>query len=715
VAVRVVGLSALLVASLVLPSFAQEANPPLEGDLDTIRAEVDAFIADAQTELESGRFDDLQPTAIAARADGDPERLLEWVADNTLWAPYLGSLRGSSAVLVDGSGNSLDRSLLLAGLLSDSGVPARLARARLSDELASGIVESQTQRWADAAAARDAELPPEGLVVRDRIADTARELEDAVALTPATVPSPADMALDAARDHWWVQFEGDGGWSDLDPLLADDVRPQADATFEPGAIPDDLRHRVIVRVVIERSDEVGREELVPLEYELPVGDSSGFETLRLSFWPGGPLDLGPVDSLEAAAESMTHWLPALQTGSDTITGEWFSNAGLLEPAPALAQGEALSSGVEGLAGLGGSDEAEPPSSVLSGVWLETEVLSPGQEPRRERRELYDLVGPAGRAAGEPVAIVLEPEQERSRGVALLGSTSVLMAPGFVSPLALEHQYLRDLVDSRNAMIALALAAAGSDDERIDPALQQAPVTDLQLWVMSAARRWWSPVADKVFLGSPNVWTRHDLLDEADPDAGGSSHVDIVVNDVRVFEADGELSPQSARLQQGVADTFVEYEISGGLDHSNTFARYADRQNGASEWQILRPDDGAASLPLAGISSDEDSRLRAALADGFLVVVGAPEQAADDSAEWWRVDPVTGATLGIGERGWGQITIEEFYSRLAAYDRAAARSIQVRSLCGKWVLGLIAAQRVAVYAAIASGGSPYPPPVVRVCM
>ncbi len=290
-----------------------------------------------------------------------------------------------------------------------------------------------------------------------------------------------------------------------------------------------------------------------------------------------------------------------------------------------------------------------------------------------------------------------------------------MAPGFVSPLALEYQYLRDLVDSRNAMIALALAAAGSDDERIDPALQQAPVTDLQLWVMSAARRWWSPVADAVFVGSPNVWTRHDLLDEADPDADGISHVDIVVNDVRVFGADGELSPQSALLQQGVADTFVEYEISGGLDHSNTFARYADRENGASEWQILRPDGGVASLPLAGISIDDDSRLRAALADGFLVVVAAPEQAADDSAEWWRIDPVTGATLGIGERGWGQITIEEFYSRLAAYDRAAAQSVQLRSLCKKWQLSLIAAERVAVYVAIASGGSPYPPPVVRVCL
>ncbi len=421
VAVRAVGLATLLGASLVLPAIAQDGDAPLEADLDTIRAEVDAFIADAEIRLESGRFDDLQPVAIAARAEGDPDRLLEWVTDNTLWAPYLGSLRGSSAVLIDGSGNSLDRSLLLAELLSDSGVPARLARARLSDELAAGIVESQTQRWAEAAAARDADLPPEGLVIRDEIADTARGLEDAVVLTPVTVSNPADEALEAARDHWWVQVESDGGWSNLDPLLADGARPEADATFEPGAIQDDLRHRAIVRVVIERSDETGREELVPLEYELPFGESLGFETLRLSFWPGGPLDLGPVGTLEAAAENMTHWLPALETGGDTITGEWFSNAGVLEPAPALAQGEALSSGVEGLAGLGGSDDAEPASSVLSGVWLETEVLIPGQEPRRERRELYDLVGPAMRAAGEPVSVVAEPAQERSRGVALLGS------------------------------------------------------------------------------------------------------------------------------------------------------------------------------------------------------------------------------------------------------------------------------------------------------
>ena len=94
VAVRAVGLATLLGASLVLPAIAQDGDAPLEADLDTIRAEVDAFITDAEIRLESGRFDDLQPVAIAARAEGDPDRLLEWVTDNTLWAPYLGTLRG---------------------------------------------------------------------------------------------------------------------------------------------------------------------------------------------------------------------------------------------------------------------------------------------------------------------------------------------------------------------------------------------------------------------------------------------------------------------------------------------------------------------------------------------------------------------------------------------------------------------------------------------
>ena len=94
----------------------------------------------------------------------------------------------------------------------------------------------------------------------------------------------------------------------------------------------------------------------------------------------------------------------------------------------------------------------------------------------------------------------------------------------------------------------------------------------------------------------------------------------------------------------------------------------------------------------------------------------PTQRLDDDAwmEWWRVDPVTGSTLGIGSRGWGQLTAEEVASRVAAYNRAAAQSIQLRTICNKYQLAVEAYRAVSVVRLIAAGGSPFPPPVMRVC-
>ena len=62
----------------------------------------------------------------------DPEALRRWVVTQTRWVPYRGCLRGAIGVLMDRRGNHLDRSLLLAELLAQSGSEVRLARASLA-------------------------------------------------------------------------------------------------------------------------------------------------------------------------------------------------------------------------------------------------------------------------------------------------------------------------------------------------------------------------------------------------------------------------------------------------------------------------------------------------------------------------------------------------------------------------------------------------------
>jgi len=74
--------------------------------------------------------EDFDAQAMVDKVGKDPQKLFEWVRDNTWWVPYRGALRGPTGVLMDRVGNSLDRSLLLAELLRLAGHSARLARAR---------------------------------------------------------------------------------------------------------------------------------------------------------------------------------------------------------------------------------------------------------------------------------------------------------------------------------------------------------------------------------------------------------------------------------------------------------------------------------------------------------------------------------------------------------------------------------------------------------
>src|SRR5437868_3242467 len=49
------------------------------------------------------------PAGVISQSGRDPVKLFEWVRDRTAWAPYLGELRGPVGVLMDRTGNSLDR------------------------------------------------------------------------------------------------------------------------------------------------------------------------------------------------------------------------------------------------------------------------------------------------------------------------------------------------------------------------------------------------------------------------------------------------------------------------------------------------------------------------------------------------------------------------------------------------------------------------------
>ena len=272
--------AAAIVSSAWSPVLSQdvESTP----DMEAIVSEVDAAVAEAQSLLDSGRYDALRPERIVADVGDEPTALRDWVGEHTRWVPYLGTLRGAEGVLIDGTGSSLDRSLLLAELLAQAGRPARLARARLSDEVARGIIENEAGRWRAAPRVSPADLSPAELEHRQAIADAAADVSGWVPLTAEGAPTMTTSASEAARDHWWVQSQDGTTWLDLDPLLADTTRPEAEETYAPDFLPRELSHLVTIRVVAERWDRDGLETFMPFEHQYVFGGTPAFETARLS-------------------------------------------------------------------------------------------------------------------------------------------------------------------------------------------------------------------------------------------------------------------------------------------------------------------------------------------------------------------------------------------------------------------------------------------------
>jgi transglutaminase-like putative cysteine protease len=278
-----------LLASSLAPTWGAEAIPgPTAIDTDqmeAIVADIERAAALAATELEGFSSDRLQRELVLEQTGSDPMAIRDWVSQHTTWVPYEGVLRGADGVLMDRTGNSLDRALLLAALLDDAGHATRLTHASLSPDAAASVVASS-----GAAVDGDAATPPLEAVpeLAGYLEAIERNSEAVLGLVDSSVDSAAelDAADAAAADHWWVQAEVDGTWQDLDPagLIVEGVPEVVEASDETDALAD-LRHSVTIRLVAERTEPDEVTTFVPLEYTHALGTGDPLPTFELEFTP----------------------------------------------------------------------------------------------------------------------------------------------------------------------------------------------------------------------------------------------------------------------------------------------------------------------------------------------------------------------------------------------------------------------------------------------
>jgi hypothetical protein len=335
--------------------------------------------------------DSFDVAAVVASVGKDPQKLFEWVRDQTKWVPYRGALRGASGVLQDRTGNSLDRALLLAELLRAAGHPVRLAQARLTDAQAADLSRKLSTAAAAAAAnpaaekandtswdrALDEQARREGADpvqfrrdVEKLIAPVAKlseELSERVAAqVPALMEALGDAAagaratgkpdagkdeaarLDALRDHWWVQRQDAGKWVDLDPTLPD-AKP-TDAVWpaartlplkDPGQLPVDaaLCHEVTFRVVVEQWKDGKLTQAPVLAHALRPAEVVGKRVVFTHApmdWPAD-LDLSaeadPLAKLRDLLVKQKGWVPMLTVDGKQVMQAAFMSNGSIDPKP----------------------------------------------------------------------------------------------------------------------------------------------------------------------------------------------------------------------------------------------------------------------------------------------------------------------------------------------------------------------------------------------
>ena len=688
----------------------QAARPGEDDDFANAAARLERMfksIESLRRDLPRETFD---PRALAGQL-GKESAAFEWVRDQTYWVPYHGALRGAQGVLLDRLGDSLDRSLLLASLLHLNGQTVRLARAELPAEQAKTLlgrvrpvpaepapqqpalnaqeIEALASRYADGDASAAAELRQSAeQALRDarQLSTTARGRSDSELKSLLqsiggghATPEPEAAAIEAMRDHWWVQRRDGEAWTDMDPLTADS-RPgiavaaaiqtvELDPLGQPVGLDSRWCHEVEVRIVVEQYKGGAAHESVVLRQKMRPWEILGQQIIISHLPMGWPADLTPGkpkatgDAIKAAALVQHDWLPVLVVGTKQIMQASVSDAGEINEKPNLAAAGAPGGNVKNTlqkaVDLFGDAPAEKPQEKgeLTAEWIEYHIRPAGGSERIVRRGIFDLLGPAARKSAPPRTLGITDPQRLDRAFAMLAGTEVL-----VLPCRLSSQYVADLAMDRllankTLLPDLFRQANHTPPDQLADKLGRMTPGIGTLYSLALGRHDWSAAGSDVYINSPNILAHRQRV-RVHPDGRlmACESFDIVANDVAV-RAGAAQNGFAARMAQGVADTNAEAFLLAGCGRvENTSEAFADQR----DWTVVKPGDSAAAV-LSKLQVSENTRvlLEQDLAGGYAVVVPTKPVESDGGKVtcWWRIDPSSGQTLGIGGRGEGSSAVE----------------------------------------------------------
>lgn len=526
---------------------------------------------------------------VRAKELATPDAIFAFVRDNIRTEGYAGEMRGPSGTLQSRGGSSADKANLLAAMLGAVGVQARLVHAPLSDAQAMQLVNR-------IAASRPATLPapPQLAGSFDQLGVDAQSAKARMdtgvsridtqfdGLIASAEKPTAELAADLqsgnaslagsneatlkawnanVRDHWWVQVQQNGAWSDWDPSLQDakpgshlGAAPQGDQLTQPG---QDQQTTLTLRVIadyergaaqtlVQASDTMANLYGIPIS--VAIGDRSR-----------GTQDL----------KSATSFTPSLSLGSTSSSGDPF--------------------------------QIDPPGGArVTALHLQIETDIPGQQPRVVNRTILDRRNAQG---------AIDPSWTPERSAYAATATYSILAisgdfdPGFAAK--------REGDGLKAVRAFVAYVAAGGYGKQMPPAGMAAayPMEDLHYYEQDAIVRQrletQSNGAVRFFFDRPQIVMMHRTLALDNGTVTGIEQFDIVDNGMTAVGNDPQAAIKS-NFVRGYVDTAIEQHLLAAPSDGGTIALFAAAKRAGITAKVSSdPKFGgtaivpAAPVPLAG--------------------------------------------------------------------------------------------------------------------
>ncbi|MEE8605816.1 MAG: hypothetical protein V3S65_10590 [Candidatus Aminicenantaceae bacterium] len=711
-----------LIGSIPSSALARFSEDPGTEELRLKAQRLDSLFREIQEAVKAVPKDTFDPKDVLNKVGRDPVKLFEWVSDKTQLIPYQGSLKGPIGVLMDRQGNSLDRALLLYKMLQLAGHRVQLVQGELSDAEAEQVFQDaifipsessissmppsitgfqeRIKEFADRnkfdaqiflaeAIEMIKEEERKSVELSRRVNDQTLELLEAVkAYKKEDVHNP--VAFKDLKDHWWVQYQKDGVWEDLDPTFRNAVPGRTIGEIKKiqrsSRLNSKLVHSLVIRLIIERLENGGLIEEKVLEHTLRPSDFIG-GTISLRQVPMDLPDLEAMiqgnslqKNLIEAVSKQKEWLPILSIGKREIKRYSILESGSLNRTPGKKPTKKSGGGLTGGFGntFGGSSQSKQKEDTeLTAEWIEYEIQSPGRPVRKIRREIFDLIGPAARKSKKYANMEISEEQRMKRNLLILSQTEILPVVSRFTPEFIQHRSAEYLLSQKQTLHSFMQNFNGLEPDEILSKTEQFSSDPWALYSLALTRTRLSRYVEESFLDSINIFSSVSFLKENEKqELEMHQGIDIVANDIAVFPAEG-IDSFAIKLEQGVLDTNVEVKpIMDERWIENTAVIFDRAKDQGINWILLKDVEGS-DWDRVHLSPDVKARIEQDISEGFLAFV--PEKAVKIDGKqvtgWWRLNPATGGTIGVGETGRGQA--------MTGYAERANIVLQIKSIVGMY--------------------------------